>query len=201
MVTLPVNIHTEYVKQKRLELYYPVIYGLPNKEAEKKINYEILASVQQILMDQGFYENPLTEITGHFELKTNEKDVLSLTIINYAYSGGAHGLTLMKGVTFDVSTGKKYLLSELFLDDSDYVKVLSSMVSTQIKERDIFLLNPPFKSVSPEQDFYIADKALVLFYQLYKLTAYAFGFPYFPISVYAIEKVVDPQSPLGKMLP
>ncbi|MBA2875794.1 hypothetical protein [Thermaerobacillus caldiproteolyticus] len=44
-------------------------------------------------------------------------------------------------------------------------------------------------------------KALVLFYQLYKLTAYAFGFPYFPISVYDIEKVVDPQSPLGKMLP
>jgi Deacetylase PdaC/Protein of unknown function (DUF3298) len=201
MIKLPVNIHTEYIKQKRLKLYYPVIYGLSNKEAERKINYEIRSAVQQLLMTQGFYENPLTEITGHFELKTNEKGVLSLTIINYAYSGGAHGLTLMKGLTFNIMTGKKYSLSELFLDNSDYVKVLSTMVSTQIKERGILLLNPPFKSISPEQDFYIADKALVLFYQLYELTAYAFGFPYFPISVYDVEKLVDPQSPLGKMLP
>lgn len=106
MVKLPVNIHTQYIKQKRLELYYPVIYGLPNKEAERKMNEEILAAVQQLLMTQGFYENPLTEITGHFELKTNEKGVLSLTIINYAYSGGAHGLTLMKGLTFNIMTGK-----------------------------------------------------------------------------------------------
>jgi hypothetical protein len=114
MVMLPVNIHTEYIKQKRLKLYYPVIYGLPNKEAERKMNNEILSTVQQLLMTQGFYENPLTEITGHFELKTNEKGVLSLTIINYAYSGGAHGLTRMKGLTFDILTGKNILFLNYF---------------------------------------------------------------------------------------
>jgi hypothetical protein len=199
VVELPVKIRTEYVKQKRLELYYPIVYGLSNKEAERNINYEIVAAVQKFIMDQGFYENPLTEITGSFELKTNEKGVLSLTIINYAYSGGAHGMTLMKGLTFDISTGKKYSLHELFLANSNYVERLSAIVLRQIKERDIFLLDSPFKGISPDQDFYIADKTLVIFYQLYELTAYAFGFPYFPISVYELHKFVNEQSPLGKM--
>jgi hypothetical protein len=57
-----------------------VIYGLPNKEAERKINYEIRSAVQQLLMVQGFYEDSLTEITGHFELKTNENVNIIVTV-------------------------------------------------------------------------------------------------------------------------
>ncbi|WP_035098608.1 DUF3298 and DUF4163 domain-containing protein [Anoxybacteroides tepidamans] len=197
---LPVNIRVEHVKQKRMELYYPIVYGLPNKEAEQKINYEIAAVMRKLIADQGFYQNPQTEVTGTFELKANERGVLSLTMINYAYSGGAHGMTIVKGLTFDVATGKKYSLRELFLPNKDYVKPLSDLVAKQIKERDIFLLDPPFKGISPNQDFYIADKVLVLFYQLYDLTPYAYGLPHFPISVYEIQPLINEQSPLGKMI-
>ncbi|MED5052243.1 DUF3298 and DUF4163 domain-containing protein [Anoxybacillus rupiensis] len=200
VVDIPVQIRTAHVKQKRMELYYPIVYGLPNKEAEHKINYEITSLMKKLMVQQGFYQNPLTEITGSYELKTNERGVLSLTMSNYAYSGGAHGMTVVRGLTFDTKTGKKYSLHELFLPQADYVKTLSSIIAKQIKERDIFLLNPPFKEISSNQDFYISDKALVLFYQLYELTAYAYGIPYFPISVYEIQPLINEQSPLGKML-
>ncbi|WP_044748478.1 DUF3298 and DUF4163 domain-containing protein [Bacillus alveayuensis] len=199
MIELPVHIRVEHVKTNRLELYYPVIYGLKNSEVQRKINYDILTAVQQLMIQQGFYENPLTTITGTFELKSNEKGVLSVTIKNYAYSGGAHGLTILKGLTFDVKTGKKYSLNELFKPNSNYTTILSEEVKQQIKERDMLLLSE-FKGISPQQDYYIADKALVLFFQLYDLTAYVFGFPYFPISVYDVQNIVDEASPLGKML-
>jgi hypothetical protein len=199
MIELPVHIRVEHVKTNRLELYYPVIYGLKNSEVQRKINYDILTAVQQLMIQQGFYENPLTTITGTFELKSNEKGVLSVTIENYAYSGGAHGLTILKGLTFDVKTGKKYSLNELFKPNSNYTTILSEEVKQQIKERDMLLLSE-FKGISPQQDYYIADKALVLFFQLYDLTAYVFGFPYFPISVYDVQNIVDEASPLGKML-
>jgi hypothetical protein len=91
------------------------------------------------------------------------------------------------------------LLNELFKPNSNYTTILSEEVKQQIKERDMLLLSE-FKGISPQQDYYIADKALVLFFQLYELTAYAFGFPYFPISVYDVEHIVDEESPLGKML-
>jgi hypothetical protein len=109
MIELPVSIRSEHIKAHRLNLYYPFVYGMKNKDAERKINYDILTTVHQLIINQGFYENPMTTITGSFELKSNEKGVLSVTIENYAYSGGAHGLTILKGLTFDVITGEKVL--------------------------------------------------------------------------------------------
>ncbi|HHY20883.1 MAG TPA: DUF3298 domain-containing protein [Bacilli bacterium] len=69
----------------------------------------------------------------------------------------------------------------------------------QIKQRDIFLLNG-FTVIRPDQDFYIADKALVIYFQLYEITPYAYGFPMFPISVYEIQDIIDENGPLGRML-
>jgi hypothetical protein len=200
MISLPVSIDTKQIKAQRLDLSYPIVRQLHDKNIEQQINYEILLTVQKMLQKQGWYENPLTEITASYEIKTNERGILSLTLINYAYSGGAHGITIIEGLTFDVTTGKRYKLSELFQKNSNYVEKISEIVKNQIKERDIFLLEPPFKGISPEQDYYIADKALVLFFQLYELTAYAYGFPYFPISIYDLQTIIDEQGPLGKMV-
>ncbi|WP_368073024.1 RsiV family protein [Virgibacillus salinus] len=53
--------------------------------------------------------------------------------------------------------------------------------------------------MQPDQDFYIADKALVIYFQLYEITPYVFGFPMFPISVYAIKDIINEDGPLGRM--
>ncbi|MGP7818126.1 DUF3298 and DUF4163 domain-containing protein [Niallia sp. 01092] len=194
----PTQIAIQRIKQPRLDVYVPVVHGLKNQSAQTAINQQIIKTVRELIQKQGYYENPQTEITGFFELKTNERGILSLTIEHYSYSGGAHGMTYIVGLTFNVHTGEKYKLSDLFKPNSPYVEVLSKIVGQQIKERDIFIFEP-FKAISPSQDFYIADKSLVLYYQLYELTAYAYGFPYFPISIYEIQDIVSEEGPLGKM--
>ena len=45
----------------------------------------------------------------------------------------------------------------------------------------------------------MADKALVIYFQLYDITPYVFGFPMFPISVYEIQDIIDENGPLGRM--
>jgi len=87
-----------------------------------------------------------------------------------------------KSLTFDISTGKEYRLEELFKPGSDYVGTLSKIIERQIKEREIPILGE-FKGIRPNQDYYIADKALVIYFQLYEITPYAFGFPCFYIRV------------------
>jgi hypothetical protein len=72
-------------------------------------------------------------------------------------------------------------------------------VCRQIKERNVPVLGE-YKGISSSQDFYLADKALVLYFQLYDLVPYAYGFPYFPISVYEIQNILNEDKPLGKML-
>ncbi|QUH20043.1 DUF3298 and DUF4163 domain-containing protein [Alkaliphilus sp. B6464] len=195
----PVYISTMKLTMPRLEVYYPVVSGLDNINVQKKINSNILNLVYQMIKDQGYYENPQTTITGYYEIKTNERGILSIALTNYAFSGGAHGLTIMKSLTFDVETGKLYSLKDLFKDGSNYVDVLSAIIEEQIGERDIPLITK-FDKIRPDQDFYIADKALVIYFQLYDLEPYAYGFPQFPISVYEIQDIIKEDGPLGQML-
>lgn len=195
----PVEIKTLKLDMRRLEIYYPQVYGLENIYVEDKINDVILEVMYNQINQQGYYDNPETQITGTWELKNNQKGILSLTLINYAFSGGAHGLTIVKGLTFDIETGKLYELPELFKSDSDYVKVLSEEVKEQIEDRDIQTLGE-FEHIKPNQDFYIADLSLTIFFQEYEIAPYVYGILYFPISIYEIEDIIDENGPLGRMI-
>ncbi len=195
----PVCISTMKLVMPRLEVYYPVVSGLHNLNVQRKINNNILSLAYQMIKDQGYYENPQTTMTGYYEIKTNERGILSLSLTNYAFSGGAHGMTIMKSLTFNIETGKMYSLGDLFKSGSDYVNVLSEIIKKQIKERDIPTIEE-FDQIRPNQDFYIADKALVVYFQLYELAPYVYGFPQFPISVYEIQDIIKEDGPLGEMI-
>ena len=197
---MPVLVNTQRVREPRLDLYYPVVHGLKNAAVQHRINFAIQNMVKKMLADQGYYSNPRTQVTASYELKTYERGILSLSLNNYAFAGGAHGMTIIKSLTFDVSTGRIYGLADLFKPGSDYQKVLSAIIEKQIKEREIPVINE-FTGVKPDQDYYIADKVLVVYFQLYELTPYAYGFPEFPITVYQVADIVDENGPLGRMIP
>lgn len=199
---LPVSIRTMVIKRQGLTIYYPQVIGLQNAHVQQMMNQRIFQLVEAIMRDQ--YEkqgvDSFEEVIGLYEIKTNERGVLSLSFSNYAYAfQHANGLTIMKSLTFDIQSGKSYQLEDLFNPGSDYVKVLSAIVEKQIKERDIPLLNE-FKGISPDQEYYIADKSLVLYFQPIEITAHYFGFPMFPISVYEIQDMIDEYGPLGRMM-
>lgn len=198
---LPVTIQTMVIQQPGTTIYYPQIVGLSNIHTQQTMNqtiYQLVQSLSQLQRQQQGTDD-FIEMIGSYEIKSNERNILSLSLSNYAYAYHyAHGLTLMKSLTFDVQTGRNYQLKELFKSGSDYVKVLSEIVQKQISERNIQLLDG-FAGISPDQDYYIADKALVLYFQIYDITPYYIGFPMFPISVYMLQDIIDENGPLGRM--
>lgn len=201
-ITLPVMVRTRIEREGDAIFYIPEIFGHWNPYVEREINWYMYEAIRK-LADQQFVEQDaekFSEMIARFEIKTNERNVLSVTFTNYAYADGfAHGLTLMDSLTFDVLTGKQYDLASLFKPGSNYVDVLTKLVNEQVKERDI----PVFEdhvTVAPDQPFYIADKFLVLYYPLYAITPYYYGLPKFPISIYDLESVVDEDGPLGRMM-
>lgn len=194
----PVGIQTYQVLRDKLKLLYPAVVHHTPYTAEHAMNTAIVNAVNKQLHEQGYPKNPMTDVTAYFELKTNQRNVLSLTLWNYAFSGGAHGLTIQNALTFNTETGKAYALKDLFKPGSDYVGKLSEIIKAELKMRDIPLL-VDFNAIRPDQDFYIADKSLVIYFQVYELAAYVYGFLYFPISVYAIQDIIAEDGPLGKM--
>lgn len=199
LVKLPVQVKTVHMVNHRLDSFFPVIRGISDKAVEKEINSTILRTVYGLMREQGYFENENTTVTASYEIKNNQRGILSLSLINYAFSGGAHGMTIIRSLTFNVETGRLYQLWDLFKPNANYVARLSEIVEAQIIAREVPVLDE-FTGIKPDQDFYIADKALVLYFQLYELTPYAYGFPYFPISVYEIEDIIDENGPLGLML-
>lgn len=204
MVTLafPVNIRTMLVQQPPgTEIYYPQVAEMDDRFVQQTINQKIFqlteSLFQQQFQQQGEYV--FDQMIGTYEIKTNQRYVLSLTLSNYAIAAGAaNGLTLMKSLTFDIRTGESYQLVDLFQPGSEYVTKLSDIVQKQINIRDIPTVGT-FNGVSPNQDFYIADKCLVLYFQVNVFTPHYVGFPMFPISVYELESIVTDNGPLGRM--
>ncbi|MBF8983689.1 DUF3298 domain-containing protein [Lutibacter sp. B2] len=192
-----------------INIEYPMVICMTNQAVQKKINDAILFLVNKLYVDQvnqlvfvqGYPQIPKMDVSGWYEIKTNERGVLSLSLGNYTMAQpSAHGFTFIKSLTFDIQTGTIYQLYDLFKPESNYMEILSNIVSEQIKERDIYLVNEFTGIKTSDQDYYIADKALVIYFQLLDFTAYVRGFPCFPISVYEIQDIIRDDSPLYKML-
>lgn len=196
---LPVAIKTRTITTPPgTTVYYPQVTGLANRRAQDKINEQILQATRALIHAQAQYQtSKQPEMIGHYEIKTNERGILSLTLTNYAMSPHmAHGVTLMRSLTFNVNTGKQYQLSDLFTPGSNYVQVISANVAAQIQQRNIPLLGP-FQGIAPNQDYYLADKALVIYFQQYAITPGYVGFPMFPISVFELTGMAPDTSPIS----
>ena len=201
-ISLPVSVVTRnvYCNLKKM-LYYPQVCEMHNVELQQLINQTIVDTTQQLINEQvGNMPTTVAEMLGTYEIKNNQRDVLSLSLTNYTYHDrAAHGMTYIKSLTFDLQKGTYCELKDLFKPGSDYVGRISAIIHEQIIQRNIQLLEP-FNVIRPDQDFYIADKSLVVYFQLYEITAYVYGFPMFPISVYDLQDIIKEDGPLGRML-
>lgn len=181
-------------------VYYPQVAIKQNYVWENKINHAITQNVYELITLQ--VENvpsPIEEMLGLYEIKNNQRQVLSLSLSNYTYyQHAAHGMTYIQSLTFDLEKESICKLEDLFKPGSDYVQEISAIVKTQIQQRDIPLLNG-FSEIKVNQDFYIADKALVIYFQLYEISPYVVGFSMFPISVFDLVAIIDENGPLGRM--
>lgn len=203
MNDFPVTIMTKKLPHASasVNVYYPSVTNLNNHAIQRKINHTIIHTLNEILVEQNFYDSNLVELIANFEIKTNERGILSLNLIVYSFTGGAHGMTIVKSLTFDTKTGSQYnMLKDLFKPGSEYEKKINQIIRQRIKDWDIQLLDPPFKGIHSNQDFYIADVTLVIYFQLYDISPYVSGFPYFPIPILDLAESIRSEGPLNTMM-
>lgn len=198
---LPVSITTLFMKNgPKKTVLYPQVFGMSNQQWKMKMNHAILELTKKLINEQiGNMPTKVEEMLGLYEIKNNQRQVLSLSLTNYTYHfHAAHGMTYIESLTFDMQKERICTLKDLFKPDSDYIQRISALIHEQIKQRDIGLLTP-FTMIKPDQDFYLADKTIVIYFQLYDITPYSFGFPMFPISLYDLQDIIEESGPLGRL--
>ncbi|WP_250673653.1 DUF3298 domain-containing protein [Paraclostridium ghonii] len=170
-----------------------------NKSIEKNINelikndimngyYKVEEEAKNYLKNTPKeYINPFI-YNVNFDVKKNSDFMLSIVIKVYQYSGGAHGFYENKSYNIFMENGENLNLKDLFKENSDYKKVINSIIREQIKESKA---EYSFKSISENQKFYIQDDKLVIYFDLYEIAPFAGGIPEFKISINEINHILN----------
>lgn len=190
--TAYVPIRFEYVNREGTNIIYPQVTGLANTTAVLRMNNLIQAAVKELIEKQHAEQSApyFQQMIGTFEIKNNQRGILSIVLSNYAYAPlHAHGLTLAKALTFSVDNGKLYQFEDLFKRNIDYENHLERIIQKQAAIREIPLLADKI-TLAPDQDFYLADKSLVVFFQAYEITPGYVGLPSFVIPEYSISPIL-----------
>ncbi|XRG84951.1 DUF4163 domain-containing protein [Neobacillus sp. SAB-20_R2A] len=116
-IILPVDVKPYiYRSGPKKEVIYPQVVNHRNQRLERSINQGIVQQTQKLIDTQvGDMPSTVSEMLGTFELKNNQRNVLSLNLSNYTYhEHAAHGMTYIKSLTFDLQKETLVQLKDLF---------------------------------------------------------------------------------------
>lgn len=132
---------------------------------------------------------PKYEVSSNFQLPYNNGKLLSIVSTNYLNAGGAHGMSTLVPYNYDITTGKKLALSDMFADGFDYKSMINTTIKADIaKDKDTYFdQGADFKGITDNQGFYISKEGIVIFFQLYEIAPYAAGFRYFEIPMQSVQ--------------
>lgn len=109
-------------------------------------------------------------------------DLISLTFSHYRYTGGAHGITSRFSYNIDKETGEQLNLKE-FLERTELnLEDINYEIQEEIEANPAdYHSGLDFTGIREDHEYYLKDSALVIYFQLYEIAPYAFGFPEFEI--------------------
>lgn len=201
------NVETQTINEKNK--YINSVINIPiimteNKNIEKDINDKIRSDIMT------FYNNSKEEAKNYindfpdegerfvvntdFEIKKNSNNMLSIVVTYYKYSGGAHGEYKNTAYNVYMKTGELLTLDYLFKQDIDYKGVINNEIRHQIEKlvkkdkenKGIY----QFTSINENNQFYIQDNNIVIYFDLYEIAPYATGIPEFRININLVSHIL-----------
>ncbi|MED4452507.1 DUF3298 and DUF4163 domain-containing protein [Metabacillus fastidiosus] len=197
------------VKQKfpNSSFVYPQVSGLVNKDAENKINNKLYSVAvetnnNKIAFDKAekearadWDESELGEFwewkfEPSFEIHYNQENYLSILYRDYVYMGGAHGLSGIYTLNFDVNTGNIIKLSTVIKNKNKIVRnyAFKDLLNQQKRGQESLLINSVNEIIVNDsaRPWVFNSKGIKLFFHEYEVAPYSSGNPevVVPESVY-----------------
>ena len=120
-------------------------------------------------------ENDKFNMQRNIEVSFIDEKIISFSLYNYSYAGGAHGIYNFQPNIYLISTGKKIGLSvsELIDDvaDIDLINLMRSKLTRNMSESDFF----DFNSITLSDIFDITPTGIKFIWPAYKISDYAHG--------------------------
>ncbi len=183
-----INVGTYNTAEQEVE--YPVISGLPNETVQNMIN-AILKRDSIYVPGKNGSPAGNYKYTCTFNVLYQQGDILNFMISSYIMpSGAAHGMPNEQSVIVNVKTGDSYTWKDIFNSSSDYLSQVSKIIENEDtkKELDTF---EPFTGVRMEDQFYLTQNGITIYFTPYEWASYAQGFLYYPVSYSLVSNIVN----------
>jgi len=198
VIAQEITIYDSVIKEDyaalKVDITFPVIQGLKNKQIEKNINQTIQQDIFNFknelwieseeylkLSDNEKWEIGKYEASTYYEVHYQKNDILSFSIFYYRYTLGAHGSVWQKAYNLNLITGEIISLLDIFRGKKDYVEFINREIKRQIQLNleEYFDRGAVFQSISSNQPFYLVEDDVVIYFGLYEIAPYASGIKYF----------------------
>ncbi len=187
-----------------VDISYPEISGLTDPSAEARINAAIYTEAQSIVdAFLGRVDSPLPDmadsntLSGDYEIIPIARGMISVLVSVSEYASGmAHPNPYILSLVFNIQTGEKVALPDLFRPGSEYLRVLSLESRPLIEKQlgDMYDAQWAEEGTIPLAEnfsiFYPTEDALHLIFNPYQVAPYSMG----------ITEIALPYTVLGSVL-
>ncbi len=127
------------------------------------------------------------EAYSKYGIAYNKNNYLSIPLLTYQFTGGAHGISYLKSFNYDLYNQKELTLKDCFKEDVDYKKIVNTFIKSEIEKQPELYFDGSggiagFTSISDNQDFYVSEDGIVVYFQLYDISPYYVGIPQFTMT-------------------
>jgi hypothetical protein len=198
---------------------YPQAAGAARDPRLLKMNRELLefvtSGVTEFKSHFKTYETPMGPAGSYYEsdygvtLATNDLVSVAFGVSTFG-EGAAHPMHYTVVFNYDLRAGRQLKLADLFKPDSDYLKIISDYAIKDLTEQisaetsggdpDTDWIR---EGAGPKEENYrswnLSDKGLEINFDPYQVASYADGPHEVVIPLSALQDVLDPSGPLGRM--
>ncbi len=132
-----------------------------------------------------------------------DSHVVSLSIENSSYGGGAHGYYSVVGATFDSETGKELALKDLGIDTDELEEYIVNFIKKSDYKDAVF---DEYKTTIHDdlngdfQTWYLTGDKLMIIFNPYEITPYAAGQVAVAVPLADLKNIDSKYMPVGKEL-
>ena len=178
---------------------YPAISQSTSPILENRINKLIREEALRMLPTERYKDMNIISAASKYDITVNKNEILSIRLENYYYPENmANGITIVKGITLNLITGRSYRLKDLFRQNSNFKEYIDRILIRQIEENEIPLIEE-YPGISGREEFYLTEDSLVIIYQEYQLTPGYYGTLEFNIPYTDLMPIIDENGPIANL--
>lgn len=192
---LSINVATPYFEgfQSADEINQLIRSLIVDSIGDARLNKKNNKQLYEELVKKG--EKPATlntTLDTYYDYSTN-RNILSIYLHTYYYSGGAHPTNWVNSFSINTSTGEIYSFKDLFLENVNVTSVFEDKILAKIEENPESYFEGYKKTIKDKNgnfNFYFNGDELVIYFDLYELVPYVYGITYFKFKANDIKDLL-----------